>query len=146
MILKTQTPEDTYKLGQALGSKLTAGDTVCLFGELGAGKTVLAKGIAGAFALEPRDVASASFTIVAEYETTPPFYHIDLYRLEKEADIEALGLYDYLGGDGVAVIEWAEKLPPEEIEDTIRVTINFESETTREIIIEGIDETNWDHM
>lgn len=146
MILRTQTPSATYNLGLKLGNTLKAGDTVCLYGDLGAGKTVLAKGIAKAFGLESRDVASASYTIVAEYETTPPLYHIDLYRLEGGADLEALGLYEYLEGEGVAVIEWADKLPPDAVEKTISVTIKFESEDTREIIIEGTDEKNWNNM
>jgi tRNA threonylcarbamoyladenosine biosynthesis protein TsaE len=146
VILRTQTPSATYNLGLKLGNTLKAGDTVCLYGDLGAGKTVLAKGIAKAFGLESRDVASASYTIVAEYETTPPLYHIDLYRLEGGADLEALGLYEYLEGEGVAVIEWADKLPPDAVEKTISVTIKFESEDTREIIIEGTDEKNWNNM
>jgi tRNA threonylcarbamoyladenosine biosynthesis protein TsaE len=109
---------------------------VLLYGDLGAGKTTFVKGMASALGLSERDIISASFTIIAEYESEPPLYHIDLYRLEHEDDLEAVGLYEYLGTDGIAVVEWAERLPEEAREGAITVRINFRGENEREIVVE----------
>ncbi|MCE5312948.1 MAG: tRNA (adenosine(37)-N6)-threonylcarbamoyltransferase complex ATPase subunit type 1 TsaE, partial [Nitrospiraceae bacterium] len=88
--------EDTQRLGQRLGSHIVSrgrGATVCMYGDLGAGKTVFIKGIASALGIPARDIGSASFVIAAEYETTPVFYHIDLYRIEGEAALDELGIW-----------------------------------------------------
>lgn len=129
-----------------LGRTLRAGDTVCLYGDLGSGKTTFTKGVGMALGLDEKEIASASFTIVAEYETEPPLYHIDLYRLETGADLDSVGIYEYVGSDGIAVIEWAEWADPEAMGDTIDVHINFLSGDKREIIIEGIDEEDRHHL
>jgi len=120
--------------GRRLGRTLEAGDTVCLYGELGAGKTVFAKGIASALGIPERDVSSASFLIVAEHEAKIPLYHIDLYRVRDEKEASALGIYDYIGGDGIAVVEWAERMPG--IEGAVKVRINITGPEKREILIE----------
>ena len=129
-------PEQTEAAGKALAGSLGPGSVVCLFGGLGAGKTVFVKGMASALGIDSRDVTSASFTIIAEYESTPPFYHADLYRLEGSHDLEHIGLYDYMEGDGITVIEWADRLPAEETEGAIKVYINILPDETREILIE----------
>jgi tRNA threonylcarbamoyladenosine biosynthesis protein TsaE len=156
--LRSPQADRTRRIGHRLGTLLKAGDVVCLYGDLGAGKTVFVKGVASAFGLDERDVASASFTIIAEYEaTTPPLYHIDLYRLEGGADLGEIGVSEYLGGDGVALVEWADRLSPEDTRDAIRVTITIEDELAvqdgepaRMIEIlgaaKGIDEANWDNL
>ncbi|MCL4458051.1 MAG: tRNA (adenosine(37)-N6)-threonylcarbamoyltransferase complex ATPase subunit type 1 TsaE [Nitrospirae bacterium] len=143
----TNSPSETEELGFKLGRFLKANGkgTVLLYGDLGAGKTVFVKGVASAFGIAGRDIGSASFVIAAEYETSPPFYHIDLYRVEREGDIDNLGIWEYIGSGGIAVIEWAERLS-EIPEDSIIVKMNFMDDSTREVIIEGIDEENWDHM
>jgi tRNA threonylcarbamoyladenosine biosynthesis protein TsaE len=143
----TTLPSETEDLGFRLGRflKKQGGGTVYLYGDLGAGKTTFIKGIASAFDIPKRDIGSASFVIVAEYETSPPFYHIDLYRLEREDDIESCGVWEYIDSGGIAVIEWAERLS-EIPEDAIEVRINYIDEKSREIIIEGIDETHWNNM
>lgn len=129
-------PEETEAAGRQLASTLGPGSVVCLYGSLGAGKTVFVKGMASALGIDPRDIISASFTIIAEYGSSPPLYHADLYRLGEGEDLEALGLYEYMDGEGITVIEWAEKLPDAETEGTVRVKINLVSEDTREIIID----------
>lgn len=135
---------DTKDIGRRLGSRLKAGDTVCLYGELGSGKTTFIKGIGDALGIPEREISSSSFIIVGEHEAGKiPLYHIDLYRVEKEEDIEGVGVYDYIGGNGIAVIEWAERLSPSHVEDAIKVTINILSEEKREITIEGIGEKDW---
>lgn len=144
MRLLSNSPEETVEVGFRLGKLLRAGSTVCLYGSLGAGKTTFVKGIGRALGVPERDIMSASFTIVAEHETDPPFYHIDLYRIDSGADLESTGVYDFIGGEGISVVEWAEKLDAPE--GCIRVSLNLLQNESREIIIEGIDEKDWDNM
>ena len=144
MRLTSHSPGETVGVGLKLGGILRAGSTVCLYGDLGAGKTTLIKGIGQAVGIPERDIMSASFTIVAEHDTEPPFYHIDLYRIENDADLDSTGVYDFIGGEGIAVIEWAEKIDIPE--GCIGVRINFLNNDSREIIIEGVDEKDWDNM
>jgi len=136
--LLSNSPEETVEAGFRLGRLLGPGSTVCLYGTLGAGKTTFVKGIGRAFGVPERDIMSASFTIVAEHDTDPPLYHIDLYRIKDDIDLESTGVYDFIGGDGVAVVEWADKMDIPE--GYVRVTINLLKDESREIIIEGIDE------
>lgn len=141
-------PDDTKEIGFRLGRFLQPGDVVGLYGELGTGKTIMVKGIARAFGIDEREIVSASFTIISGYDTTPPFVHIDLYRIEEAAEheLDELGLWEYMGGDSIAVIEWAEKAERCLPEDTIKVTFNPIGELTREITIEGIDEKDWNNL
>ncbi len=147
MRIITTLPSETKKLGFRLGSfiKTYGGKTVLLYGDLGAGKTTLIKGIALAFGIPERDIGSASFVIVAEYDTAPPFYHIDLYRIEREDDLQEVGIWEYIESEGIAVIEWAERLS-ETPENAVKVTINYIDESSREFIIEGIDAKAWNNM
>ncbi|GAB4412906.1 MAG: tRNA (adenosine(37)-N6)-threonylcarbamoyltransferase complex ATPase subunit type 1 TsaE [Thermodesulfovibrionales bacterium] len=149
MRLLSNGPEETSGYGFKLGSLLKGGDTVCLFGDLGSGKTTFVKGIASALAIPERDIASASFTIIAEYKgvlrnATIPFYHIDLYRIKDAGELDSIGIDEYIGRDGISVIEWAERLG--EIEDSISVIFKILNGDRREITIEGIDEKAWDNM
>ena len=141
-------PDDTKEIGFRLGRLLQPGDVVGLYGELGTGKTVMVKGIARAFGIDEREIVSASFTIISGYDTTPPFVHIDLYRIEEaeEPELDELGLWEYMGGNSIAVIEWAEKAERWLPEDTIKVTFNPIGELTRDITIEGIDEKDWNNL
>jgi tRNA threonylcarbamoyladenosine biosynthesis protein TsaE len=132
-----QTEHIGFKLGTFLKSSART-RTVMLYGDLGTGKTTLIKGIASAFGIPNRDVTSASFVMVAEYETQPPFYHIDLYRLERPEAIDAAGIWEYIDTDGIAVIEWAERLSGVP-ENAVKVHIKHVSEQEREIIIDGVD-------
>jgi tRNA threonylcarbamoyladenosine biosynthesis protein TsaE len=101
--------EATLAVGAALGRAAEPGDVVCLFGELGAGKTQLAKGIAAGLGVIDT-VSSPSFVLMAEYEGRLPLFHIDLYRLAGAADALDGGLIDDRQAFGVTVIEWAERL------------------------------------
>ncbi len=137
----TRSAEETQRLGFGLGNLLKnrgQGVTVCLYGDLGAGKTTFVKGFASAFGIPEREIGSASFVIVAEYETTPPFYHIDLYRLGDEPCVEDIGIWEYIDAGGISVIEWAEKLG-EMPEGAISVNLRQIGEDERELSIEGID-------
>ena len=107
--LNSRDAQATRALGASLGRAAEPGDVVCLFGELGAGKTQLAKGIAAG--LDVNDtVSSPSFVLMAEYHGRLPLFHIDLYRLADASDALAGGLIDDRQASGVTVIEWAERL------------------------------------
>jgi tRNA threonylcarbamoyladenosine biosynthesis protein TsaE len=109
----SHSPAQTRRFGSRLGVLLQAGDVICMQGELGTGKTCLAQGIGQGMGVAG-PITSPTFTLIAEHRPPSPapvLYHIDLYRLEEAVD-EALafGLADYLVGDGVCVIEWAERV------------------------------------
>lgn len=149
MRLLSKSPNETSVFGYKLGSLLNGGDIVCLYGDLGAGKTTFVKGIASAFGIPEREITSASFTIIAEHEgkrhgTALPFYHIDLYRLGDKTLMDSIGLDEYLGKRGVSVIEWAERL--EDAGCSISVLFETPGEGEREIQIEGIDEEDWNNL
>ena len=111
------------------------------------------RGMAPALGVPEDEITSASFTIIAEHKSSSgkPFYHIDLYRLENPGDVRETGIDEYPGPDGIAVIEWAERLsPPPSEKEGVMVRINvirgrrgFSRQGHREIIIEGIDEEDW---
>lgn len=116
--LFTHQAEETQEIGRYLGEVAEAGDVLLLVGELGAGKTCLTQGIAWGLGIE--DYAqSPSFVIMRELNGRLTLYHLDLFRLDNLAEIEDLGLDDYLYGDGVSVVEWADRalalLPPEHL-------------------------------
>ena len=138
MKLLSKSEEETKGLGQKLGERLKRGDVVCLYGELGSGKTMMVKGIASAFGINERDITSASFTIIAEYDAGVPFYHIDLYRV-KAGKASELGLQEYLGGNGISVIEWADRAEEDIPDNSIKVSLNYAGDNMREIEITGIE-------
>jgi tRNA threonylcarbamoyladenosine biosynthesis protein TsaE len=106
----------TQSIGKLLGEKLKPKDIICLYGDLGAGKTCLSKGIAAGLGVS-ENITSPTFTIIKEYKGRYPVYHIDVYRLSSSADMLDLGYEEYFDGDGVVIIEWAdiiEDILPEE--------------------------------
>ena len=131
---RTHSPEETQEIGARIGSQLGSGDVVALIGDLGAGKTCLTQGIARGVGLyQDQTVNSPSYILINEYEGKIPIYHIDLYRLERLEDIVALGLEDYLEGDGICVIEWADRMSELLPESHIQVIITAEDEFTRTV-------------
>jgi len=106
--LITRSPEQTQEFGARLGELAQPGDTILLVGGLGAGKTCLTQGIAWGLNIKEY-AASPSFVVVRELYGRLPLYHIDFYRLDNLEEIAELGLDDYLYGNGVCVVEWAEK-------------------------------------
>ena len=130
----TRSEEETLALAEKLGSSFTGKEVVLLMGELGAGKTVFAKGLAlGAGVTETSYVCSPSFTLVNIYQGKHNLFHIDLYRLEKPNEIEDLGWEDYLE-EGIVIIEWAERLPFQV--EGIQVKIEVGEDDERTITIE----------
>lgn len=138
--LKFQTTSDqeTIDLGRKIGALLSPGDVIALIGPLGSGKTWLTKGIALGLGVDPTMVVtSPSFSLVNEYNAGHPLYHMDLYRLERVSDILATGLEEYIYNDGVAVVEWADRLPG--ILPEWRVILSFDilDDHNRDITIKG---------
>ncbi len=107
MIIESKCEKDTFELGQKIGREALPGDVYTLVGDLGVGKTVFTKGLAaGLGILEP--VSSPTFTIVQIYEDGRlPFYHFDVYRIGDLEEMEEIGFEDYVYGEGVSLIEWA---------------------------------------
>ena len=124
--LESASPAETQAIGERLGRALGAGDVVALSGELGAGKTAFVQGLARGLGVRGR-VASPTFTIVTEHDDgRVPLYHVDFYRLERAAELGAIGFDDYFARGGVVVVEWADRfwdaLPAERLEVRIEIT------------------------
>jgi len=129
----TCSAEETFRLAEELAAAFRGREAVLLSGELGAGKTVFAKGLAAGLGVEDTTrVCSPSYTLINVYKGRFPIFHVDLYRLHSNSEIQELGWEDCLG-EGVVIIEWAEKLlsPP----DGIRVTIELGKDDERTIRI-----------
>ncbi len=133
--IETFSPEETRSFGSWLSQFLKPDDVVGLVGDLGAGKTVLAQGIGEGLRVVD-EVKSPSFTVVNEYEGKMRLYHIDMYRLRQEDFLE-LGLEEYLGRGGVAVIEWADKIEKYLPDGRILITINIGASRQRELGLDG---------
>lgn len=116
MVIETNNEKETYSFGYRLGEKAKAGQVFTLIGDLGAGKTVFTKGLAAGLGVK-EPVSSPTFTIVQIYEEGRlPFYHFDVYRIGDAEEMEEVGYEDYIYGDGVSLIEWAnliEEILPE---------------------------------
>jgi len=114
---RTKSAEETRELGMSLGRVLAPGSVVALYGKLGSGKTQFVKGVCAAWEIPDEEVSSPTFTIVHEYRGIVPVFHLDLYRLTRSEEVDALGLEEYLELDGICLIEWPEllesRLPPE---------------------------------
>lgn len=105
----THSADATEAAGEQLGRELGAGDVVGLCGGLGAGKTCFVRGVARALGVPGRPL-SPTFTLINEYRGTRPVYHVDAYRLESLAEMAGLGLEEYFDGEGVTLVEWADKM------------------------------------
>lgn len=117
MIIETRSAEETYQLGVEIGKKAVKGQVFTLVGDLGVGKTVFTQGLAKGLGIE-ESISSPTFTIVQVYdEGRLPFYHYDVYRIGDISEMDEIGYEDYVYGEGVSLIEWAnliEELLPED--------------------------------
>lgn len=138
MTIKTQTPLETEELGRRIGEKLRKGDVVSLRGSLGAGKTVMAKGIARALGIGEA-IVSPTFTLVQEYDGREKLYHLDIYRLSGEDEFESMGGEEFLYPDGITLIEWSEKIDSMLPDTTVFISITINDDLSRTIEIKGLD-------
>ncbi|MCQ2124415.1 MAG: tRNA (adenosine(37)-N6)-threonylcarbamoyltransferase complex ATPase subunit type 1 TsaE [Fibrobacter sp.] len=126
--------EDTYNWAVEFGKSLKPGDKVALYGNLGAGKTVISRGVCKGLGFEG-SVCSPTYTILHEYPNNPPIFHFDLYRLEGGADLYEVGLDpDYLE-QGISLLEWPERLEDNDPGITHEIRIDILNETEREITL-----------
>ncbi|MBN1531640.1 MAG: tRNA (adenosine(37)-N6)-threonylcarbamoyltransferase complex ATPase subunit type 1 TsaE [Spirochaetes bacterium] len=133
--LITGSPEETAAMAQELGRGAGPGDVFALIGELGTGKTVIAKGIALGMGIRD-DITSPTFTILEVYENPLPLYHFDLYRIDRPGELDGLGFDELWYGDGVSVIEWADRAGDRLPADSIRIHLSYAGEEGRRIVIE----------
>jgi tRNA threonylcarbamoyladenosine biosynthesis protein TsaE len=133
----TSSPDETIAVGRDLAAALRPPALVLLFGDLGAGKTTLVKGIVSGLGLaREEDVTSPTFVLVHAFRNHSRLYHVDLYRVENPADLESLGLDDLLAEDAIVVVEWAEKLGAAPA-TAVRVRLDAVSDRQRRIRVEG---------
>ena len=133
----THNTRETRELGEKLAKSLQPGDVVLLEGDLGAGKSELTRGIARGLGVT-ETVTSPSFTILNVYESGRcPLYHFDWYRLESAEELYELGMDEYLGGDGIAVVEWPDRCPEAVPEKSILIRMRVLGENDREVTAAG---------
>ena len=141
MITETYSEQETYAYGVSLAQQAAPGQVFALVGDLGAGKTVLTKGLAAGLGVtEP--VSSPTFTILQEYEEGRlPFYHFDVYRIADPEEMDEIGYEDYFYGEGVCLVEWANLIRELMPEHTVWITIEKDLERGfdyRRITVEGL--------
>ena len=107
----SKSAKDTINFAKKYAKSLKVGDVLLLQGDLGAGKTVFTKGLAESLSKEHQNAISPTFTILNEYNTDPKIYHFDFYRIKSEDELIAIGIEEYLYGDGISVVEWPERAP-----------------------------------
>jgi len=137
----TKSSDETIALGKKIGAALKPTDILGFYGELGSGKTTMIKGVAmGLGVSEGNLVKSPSFVMILEYKGRCPIYHIDLYRIKDAEELLSIGFDDYLYGDGVCLIEWAEKAKGHLPENIIKIELEAISLEERKIKIKGLSE------
>ncbi len=129
---------ETRMLGERLASQLLPGDVLLLYGELGAGKSEMTRGIAVGLGVR-ETVPSPTFTILQVYESgRMPLYHFDWYRIGHAEELYELSMEEYLGGDGVAVVEWPQQAKEAVPEKHLRIILSLRDDNTRDIILEPV--------
>ena len=140
--VETESAAATLELGRSVGRLLRPGEVVGLFGELGSGKTTLIKGCAlGLGVADARIVTSPTFTLMNIYHGRCPVYHFDLYRIHSPDEFAEIGHADFFGGEGVCLIEWAERAGPLLPADALRVLCTTLGPERRRIEIARADES-----
>lgn len=128
MIIESFETKDTYELGKRLGKEANPGQVLCLYGDLGVGKTVFTQGFAQGLEIE-EPISSPTFTIVQIYEEGRlPFYHFDVYRIGAIDEMDEIGYDDYVYGQGVCLIEWANRIEEILPEHYMSITIEKDLE------------------
>lgn len=130
----TSSPEETFREASRFSISLSAGDVVALSGELGSGKTLFTQGIAAGLGVKDI-VNSPTFKLIGEYNSIPPLYHFDFFRLKSAFEAVDLGIEHYFHGEGISVVEWADLFPHLIPSYAIKVSIEREGEGKRKITI-----------
>lgn len=135
MQLLSRSVTQTLHIGRRIGRNLQAGDIVCLFGELGSGKTVLVKGIAAGLGINKSKIISPTFVLIRELRTkdSVPFYHFDFYRLKTCGDILVLGYEEYFYNRGITVVEWADRLRHLMPREYLKITLEVKAANKRKL-------------
>ena len=129
-------PTQTLALGRAMGERLFPGSVLALSGELGAGKTLLTRGIAEGLGIgNPASVNSPTFVLIQEYPARLPIYHFDVYRLQSVDEFLDLGSDEYLNGDGVTIIEWANRVVAALPDDRLDVALRIVAPEVRQVTL-----------
>ena len=136
---RTTSPEDTRRFGRALGASLEAGDFVGLTGTLGSGKTVVVQGAAQGLGYEGY-VTSPTFVLVNEYEGRVPVLHVDLYRIADSRELDDIGYREIFFGDGVSLVEWADRAPEMLPSDGLRIEIEIDGPSERAFVVTALGE------
>ena len=131
----TTSEAETFALGMELARDLKPSDVVLLRGDLGMGKTVLARGLAAGLGVPVEEVRSPTFTLINIYQGRVLVYHIDLYRIDKPAELQELGLEEILGADAVSLVEWPDRLGPYHPDEFLELTLTDRGGTARDIEI-----------
>lgn len=133
--ISTNLPEETLALGRRLGAIIPFGSTLSIEGRLGAGKTVLVKGIAAGLGIEA-EILSPTFILVEEYRGGDvPLLHYDLYRLEELGEVERIGMFDAVDGRNIVVVEWGDRLPEGTMEFDVTISIRIAGRDERDVEI-----------
>lgn len=133
--------EETMSLGKKIGERAKSGDIICLMGDLGTGKTHITKGIAEGLGISDH-ITSPTFNIVNEYDGRLKLYHFDVYRVNDPDEIAAIGFDEYIFGDGVSIIEWANYIEDLIPEESLKITIEKlpdQGENSRKISFDFTD-------
>ena len=141
IVIDVHSLAETEAFGKRLAAQLFPGAVVALIGTLGAGKTYLVRAIA-----EGLDIANAAvvnsptFVLIQEYDARLPIYHFDAYRLQSEAEFADLGVHEYFQGDGVCLVEWADKVPTCLPRERLEIRITITGEQSRRFEVVGLGE------
>lgn len=135
MKLITHSAHETRELGKRLAKLLKGKEILCLFGQLGSGKTTFVQGLADGMKVKSNDVNSPSFILMRKYNGELPLYHFDLYRIKNSQELCNIGYEEFVFGDGVTVIEWAERMEGLLPKDYLRLEFSFLEQNQREIKI-----------
>lgn len=135
LILTSASPEATLALAERLGRAAQPGDVIALTGELGAGKTVFAKGILAGLGGDPRSVTSPTFVLMMRHEARLPLFHFDAYRLARHSEMLDIGAEEAYYGGGVCVIEWADRVEETLPADRLDVSLEVKGENERKITL-----------
>lgn len=138
LTVRSASPEETVEIGRVLSEQLLPGDFLNLNGSLGAGKTLLVKGVGQGLGLNPDLVTSPTFSIMNEYTgIEPPLYHFDLYRLQNDLELEQIGYEDYFYGSGITVVEWGDRFRYRLPEQRVDIVLESFGHKDRKLIVVG---------